>query len=651
MPDISPAARSWASPVLSDEAFAALAAGRPSAATVEVLRRSQLSRNLLLLHEINHADPDSGYAELAAAEEQNPAFVRHALADPMFGAWAAGRLADLRRGTPDGPGDKHHLSQLAAAVTSPADREPTSSGPTDREPDSSRPTHRGSNSSGPARSRSSADVVSDATRRLRASHRGLDIEVRLEDVDPVRARLGLPPSARLSEADFERWQQLFDQAWRLLAERHRAQAELLAAVLKVIVPVEPDPAARGISATSADAFGAVAMSVPADATAFAVGLLHETQHSLLNAVNYLFDLDRDPGRLGYSPWRDDPRPASGILHGTYAYLAVTRFWRTEMRAAETALNQPATSKAIATGRAAETATDQPATSKAIATGRAAETATDQPATSEAIATGADKPRVPGTDTGAANTDPADPGGIRADEVGAGAHNANADGTRLNATHTGGAGRGGGNWGLAAFEFVRWREAVAGAARELQAGGTLTPAGERFVGALLDEVRPWAGEPVGAPDVVRLAEGANADHRARWRLRNLVVEPGDVRALVEAWVRHEPAPKEAVTSRLVPAPRRALESSARLDLAHARVGALGSPRALPGGRATAGDLAYLRGDGGTAVDAYKKVLASDDTAWAGIAVLCGWEKVEVVTAVWRALRGAAEVTGLAGWIFG
>ena len=29
----------------------------------------------------------------------------------------------------------------------------------------------------------------------------------------------------------------------------------------------------------------------------------------------------------YSPWRDDPRPIDGVLHGAYAYLGVVDFWR------------------------------------------------------------------------------------------------------------------------------------------------------------------------------------------------------------------------------------------------------------------------------------------------------------------------------------
>jgi hypothetical protein len=36
----------------------------------------------------------------------------------------------------------------------------------------------------------------------------------------------------------------------------------------------------------------------------------------------------DDGHRYYVPWRDDPRPISGLLQGAYAYLGVTGFWRT-----------------------------------------------------------------------------------------------------------------------------------------------------------------------------------------------------------------------------------------------------------------------------------------------------------------------------------
>ena len=268
---------------LSDADFAALAAGRPTAGTIAELRKAQLSRHLLLLSEIVRLarnETPRWYAEPLPEAPRN-----EALADPMKALHTSATLTALRAGTPPpGPGDPspHHLS------------------------------------------------LTDG---------GLTLRVRLEDTDPLRARFGLTPSGQLTGREVDTWRRLLTAAWHLLVTRHRPAARTIAAVLRVIVPIEPDPGSAGLSATSAEAFGAVALSTPADPTALAVGLLHETQHSLLNATRTLFDLVRPGAPPVYSPWRDDPRPPFGLLHGAYAYLAVTRFWRTEAAATGSALAQ------------------------------------------------------------------------------------------------------------------------------------------------------------------------------------------------------------------------------------------------------------------------------------------------------------------------
>ncbi|WP_306212241.1 aKG-HExxH-type peptide beta-hydroxylase [Actinoplanes sp. RD1] len=461
---------------LTDAALAELGAGRPSRETIAELRRSQLSRHLLLLREIAAIVGPEPFRALTEAERADPAATRRWISRPLFGVWATRCLTALRGGdSPEAAG--------IAYLKEPAGHTP---------------------------------IV------LRAEHDGLAVAVPLEDRDPLRAGLGLPPAPPLGAAATRRWQETFTEAWRLLVTLARPDAEVLAGVLSCVVPVLPDPAARGISATSADAFGAVAISEPADADALAAGLLHETQHSLLNAVLYLFDLLEHPGERGWSPWRDDPRPASGILHGAYAYLTVTRFRRAQ------------------------------------------------------------------------------------------------------------AARGGDP--LAAFEFARWRSAVATAAAGLH---DLTPAGARFVGALLDEVRPWLSEPVD-PAIRRLAEGANTDHRLRWHLRNRAVAPADAAALAEAWrAGAQPPP---VTSQLVPAPRRALEASARLDLAHRLL------RHEPVD-ATSGDGAYVLGDEPAALRAYREM-----ADFCGLALVTGLTSApELAAATHTALAGAADPLELLRWL--
>ncbi|GAB1689623.1 aKG-HExxH-type peptide beta-hydroxylase [Krasilnikovia sp. M28-CT-15] len=538
---------------LTDAAFAALGAGRPDPATLARLRRAQFSRHLLLLRAIAAADSGAAaaYRELAAAERADPAGVRRMLARPLVGLWAADCLTRLRTGAPATDTGLPGLSAPAtdtglagfSALAAEARRLVAASRPT------------GSRADQPA-------ARDEARRRfLRATHDGMTLTVRLEDTDPARSLLGLTPAAPLTDGDAAHWHDLLRHAWRLLVTRHRAAAEILAEVLDCIVPVEPDPAARGISATSAHAYGAVAMSAPADPAALAVGLVHEAQHSVLNAVRYLFELHTGADTPGYSPWRDDPRPASGLLHGAYAYLAVTRFWRGE----------------------------------------------------------------PGR--------------------------------------------------LARFEFARWRAAVAEAADHLLASDGLTTAGARFVTALRAEVTPWLAEPVPA-DVARLAAGANTDHRVRWRLRNLTVEPAAAVTLADAWRRGLP-PVAAPAAQLRPAPGRALENSARLDLAHRLCRTAPSPgrdnpalatpdpdshaATMPDpdrhARATGGDLAYVRGDEAAARRAYAEAVQSDpadDAAWSGLALVCGRtalrDRPEAVAAAFRALgEPATDPVMLATWM--
>ena len=86
----------------------------------------------------------------------------------MVGLWAAGCLSALRAGGKPGAG--------AASGTWPTWR--AAAGP---------------------------------ERYLTATHDGLRLEVRLEDSDPLRDRLGLTPAPPLTDAEVARWQDALDR--------------------------------------------------------------------------------------------------------------------------------------------------------------------------------------------------------------------------------------------------------------------------------------------------------------------------------------------------------------------------------------------------------------------------------------------------------
>jgi uncharacterized protein len=156
--------------------------------------------------------------------------------------------------------------------------------------------------------------------------------VALEDTDPYRDCHQWPALPRLTDSEYSRWQEQFQDAWQEIEATHAAYAPALAAGLTTLMPLAPAKEGSDVSATARDAFGAVAAAMPADPVVLALLLIHEFQHVKLGAVLDLYDLyDRTDDRLFYAPWRDDKRPLEGLLQGTYAHLAVTEFWRARQR--------------------------------------------------------------------------------------------------------------------------------------------------------------------------------------------------------------------------------------------------------------------------------------------------------------------------------
>ena len=168
-------------------------------------------------------------------------------------------------------------------------------------------------------------------RQLSAASAGNPIAPLIDDIDPYRARATDSPSGRLSAAEAAQWQAVLQEAWHLLASHHAEVAAEVAAMIRVLTPLFP-PQGGQVSATSRDTFGAILLSRPVDATSLAVTLAHEIQHAKLSALLDLLPMTVGNGECRfYAPWRDDPRPASGLLQGAYAFLGVAGFWLRQSR--------------------------------------------------------------------------------------------------------------------------------------------------------------------------------------------------------------------------------------------------------------------------------------------------------------------------------
>ncbi|WP_264159283.1 HEXXH motif domain-containing protein [Actinomadura rudentiformis] len=164
-------------------------------------------------------------------------------------------------------------------------------------------------------------------RRMEAEYHGMAIRLLLDEGDPYRMPGTEVAQTRLSPAELESWRAGMRRAWRLLVRFHWTAAEEVAAAISVVSPLVPH-GKEHTSATAHHTFGGIGLSLPPDDHAFAVALAHEVQHTKLGALMDLVPLTRpDDGSRHYAPWRDDPRPINGLLHGAYAHLGVAGYWR------------------------------------------------------------------------------------------------------------------------------------------------------------------------------------------------------------------------------------------------------------------------------------------------------------------------------------
>jgi HEXXH motif-containing protein len=339
---------------LSPAAFDELAAGRGGRAAVAELAAAEDSKHRLLLLGVLDAARQAGvdqeasarqaYDVLAAAHELNPQAAEAVIRYPAVGAWAL-RTVRRARGwdglpgaVPEGLGAVAAAAAITAGLT--AELKIRGTGPAIVLPSVGAAGLPGGGATirtrdggaeitgGGQRVTVPADPARDAPgwqglRRITAE----PLSAIVDDLDPFRMPAAPGLAARLSIADLDRWGKMFGDAWDLLARCHPRMAEEISLLARAVVP-RSQPEQGMVSSTSPEAFGAIALSEPSEVLSLAETLVHETQHLKLGAILGIASLVRaDDNRRFYAPWRDDPRPADGLLQGAYAYLGVAEFWR------------------------------------------------------------------------------------------------------------------------------------------------------------------------------------------------------------------------------------------------------------------------------------------------------------------------------------
>jgi HEXXH motif-containing protein len=363
---------------LSAEQFAAIARGGGDAAIGQLVA-AQRSKHLILLAKVGelgrrggHKDDALGVAGLellAQAQREDPAATAEVIGYPSVGAWALHVIrADEERANAEQPGE-------ALANGEPVDEERADEARSGGIPAWPRPSGLAAVAAAAAiragldveievpvvngtvllPSLGAADAVGGTAvvatraaevrsgdlrvtmrpeapgwRELRRAAAG-SLDVHVDDLDPFRmpATDG-EPTGRLAPPLVAELRDSLRTAWPVLSA---ASAAEIAAIVRVIVPYRA-PQSGLVSTSSPQVFGTVAMSRQPDRYTCAETLVHETQHLKLCALLDLVPLTRpDDGQRYYAPWRADPRPASGLLQGAYAFLGVSGFWREQRRAA------------------------------------------------------------------------------------------------------------------------------------------------------------------------------------------------------------------------------------------------------------------------------------------------------------------------------
>lgn len=113
-----------------------------------------------------------------------------------------------------------------------------------------------------------------------------------------------------------------------------------------VIALKPPQGNQYTNVSISELPGAMMLTVVNHPLVMADRIIHETHHHRLFSIEDGDALLEPNTTLGqrlaryYSPWRDDPRPIRGLLHGLYVYIAVGRFWQAVYEAADRPADRP-----------------------------------------------------------------------------------------------------------------------------------------------------------------------------------------------------------------------------------------------------------------------------------------------------------------------
>jgi HEXXH motif-containing protein len=124
-----------------------------------------------------------------------------------------------------------------------------------------------------------------------------------------------------------KWLSSLEEAWFWINSCSTLLASEIVMGVQSLVPVHSHAIDVHRSQTFREIPGLLILSWMSDTSVIVEALVHEYHHHKLNALLNLDPIivEGSPEAIYYSPWRDDPRPLSGILQGIYVFQAVLEF--------------------------------------------------------------------------------------------------------------------------------------------------------------------------------------------------------------------------------------------------------------------------------------------------------------------------------------
>ncbi|MBE9185311.1 hypothetical protein IQ270_11460 [Microcoleus sp. LEGE 07076] len=124
-----------------------------------------------------------------------------------------------------------------------------------------------------------------------------------------------------------KWLSSLEEAWFWIDSCSTLLASEIFMGVQSLVPVHSHAIDVHRSQTFREIPGLLVLSWMSDTSVIVEALVHEYHHHKLNALLNLDPIivEGSPEAIYYSPWRDDPRPLSGILQGIYVFQAVLEF--------------------------------------------------------------------------------------------------------------------------------------------------------------------------------------------------------------------------------------------------------------------------------------------------------------------------------------